>query len=102
VRGRRADFYGGRYRIVPNGVRIPGELELARAAEQAADADEAAAAACAGPAHDAGEPLRIVFIGQAVARKGLPVLPARVRGAARARAGDANARRRVAVGGSHT
>jgi phosphatidylinositol alpha-mannosyltransferase len=51
-------FYGGRYRIVPNGVRIPGELELARAAEQA----------------EAGETLRIIFIGQAVARKGLPVL----------------------------
>jgi phosphatidyl-myo-inositol alpha-mannosyltransferase len=54
-------FYGGRYRIVPNGVRIPDELELARAGEQ-------------GEPDDAGEPLRIVFIGQAVARKGLPVL----------------------------
>jgi phosphatidyl-myo-inositol alpha-mannosyltransferase len=67
-------FYGGRYRIVPNGVRIPGELELARAAAQAADADEAATASSARPAHDSGEPLRVVFIGQAVARKGLPVL----------------------------
>jgi phosphatidyl-myo-inositol alpha-mannosyltransferase len=67
-------FYGGRYRIVPNGVRIPGELELARAAAQAADDDEAAAASSAGSARDTGEPLRVVFIGQAVARKGLPVL----------------------------
>jgi phosphatidylinositol alpha-mannosyltransferase len=55
-------FYGGRYRIVPNGVRIPTRCELAQAAggggEQSA----------------AGEELRILFIGQAVERKGLPVL----------------------------
>ena len=51
--GRR--FYGGRYRIVPNGVALP--------------------AAGAGPAiRAAGEPLRIAFVGQAVERKGLPVL----------------------------
>jgi phosphatidylinositol alpha-mannosyltransferase len=49
-------FYGGHYRIVPNGVRL-------------------------GPAEDGqenlredGEPMRILFIGQAVERKGLPVL----------------------------
>ncbi len=47
-------FYGGRYRIVPNGVQL-------------------------GPAHvpfanDPAEPLRILFIGQAVERKGLSVL----------------------------
>jgi phosphatidyl-myo-inositol alpha-mannosyltransferase len=54
-------FYGGRYRIVPNGVRIPQESELALA--------------------PAGEPsaldvpeLKILFIGAAVERKGLPVL----------------------------
>ena len=52
--GRR--FYGGRYRIVPNGVdaaggRRPGPRERAP-----------------------GEPLRIAFVGQAVERKGLPVL----------------------------
>jgi phosphatidylinositol alpha-mannosyltransferase len=47
-------FYGGRYRIVPNGVRIPEQAELASPA--------------------AGEELRILFIGQAVERKGLPVL----------------------------
>jgi phosphatidylinositol alpha-mannosyltransferase len=54
-------FYGGRYRIVPNGVRIPRESELALAV--------------AGEPRPADEPeLRILFIGAAVERKGLPVL----------------------------
>jgi phosphatidylinositol alpha-mannosyltransferase len=49
-------FYGGHYRIVPNGVLLPaGEDE--RTVER-----------------ESGEPLRILFIGQAVERKGLPVL----------------------------
>jgi len=52
-------FYGGRYRIVPNGVQL-GE---AQAGDGALDADT-----------EAGAPLRILFIGQAVERKGLPVL----------------------------
>src|SRR5690349_17012978 len=52
--GRR--FYGGRYRIVPNGVVLPdGGVPAPRPA-------------------DAGRPLQIVFVGQAVERKGLPVL----------------------------
>ena len=51
--GRR--FYGGSYRIVPNGVDLP-------------------AAPPARPARRPGEPLRIAFVGQAVERKGLPVL----------------------------
>jgi phosphatidyl-myo-inositol alpha-mannosyltransferase len=46
-------FFGGRYRIVPNGVHL----------EQPAVARE-----------QEGRPLRILFIGQAVERKGLPVL----------------------------
>jgi phosphatidylinositol alpha-mannosyltransferase len=49
-------FYGGRYRIIPNGVHL-------------LDAEA--------PAYSPGvaaEPLRILFIGQAVERKGLPVL----------------------------
>jgi phosphatidylinositol alpha-mannosyltransferase len=50
--GRR--FFGGEYRIVPNGVDVPAELP---------DADR-------GP----GAPVRLVFVGQAVERKGLPVL----------------------------
>jgi phosphatidylinositol alpha-mannosyltransferase len=55
-------FYGGRYRIVPNGVRVPSESELALAGAQAG-ADEGR-----------DEELRILFIGQVVERKGLPVL----------------------------
>ena len=50
--GRR--FYGGEYRIVPNGVDLPAELERA-------------------PRETDG-PLRLAFVGQAVERKGLPVL----------------------------
>ncbi len=52
--GRR--FYGGRYRIVPNGVALP---------EGGAPAPRRRAP---------GEPLRIAFVGQAVERKGLPLL----------------------------
>jgi phosphatidyl-myo-inositol alpha-mannosyltransferase len=47
-------FYGGHYRIVPNGVDLPAEVPVLR--------------------EDDDPSLRIVFIGQAVARKGLPVL----------------------------
>jgi phosphatidyl-myo-inositol alpha-mannosyltransferase len=46
-------FFGGRYRIVPNGVHLQ---------------------AAGGELGSGGEPLRILFIGQAVERKGLPVL----------------------------
>ena len=49
--GRR--FYGGHYRVIPNGVEVPAEPPIA-----------------AGSA----DPLEIVFVGQAVERKGLPVL----------------------------
>ncbi len=52
-------FFGGRYRIIPNGVDL---LDV--------DLDGSAARGAAGP----GRPLRIVFVGQAVERKGLPVL----------------------------
>ena len=47
-------FYGGRYRIIPNGVDVP-ELVVPRAA-------------------DPRRPFRLAFVGQAVERKGLPVL----------------------------
>jgi len=47
-------FYGGRYRIIPNGVHVPEDL-------------------CVHAGTAAG-PLKIVFVGQAVERKGLPVL----------------------------
>src|SRR3954470_2095673 len=52
--GRR--FYGGRYRVIPNGVALPaGGVPAPRPRVP-------------------GEPLRIAFVGQAVERKGLPVL----------------------------
>jgi phosphatidylinositol alpha-mannosyltransferase len=48
-------FHGGRYRIIPNGVHLPAQDEPASPRPES-------------------EPLRILFIGQAVERKGLPVL----------------------------
>jgi phosphatidyl-myo-inositol alpha-mannosyltransferase len=52
--GRR--FFGGHYRVIPNGVHVdPEVLPRARAGEP-------------------DETLRIVFVGQAVERKGLPLL----------------------------
>jgi phosphatidyl-myo-inositol alpha-mannosyltransferase len=59
-------FYGGRYRIVPNGVLLPEETELALAADEEHGAG-------GGGLDDDGR-LRIAFVGQAVERKGLPVL----------------------------
>ncbi|MHB1809586.1 MAG: glycosyltransferase, partial [Solirubrobacteraceae bacterium] len=102
-------FFGGRYRVIPNGVRIPApqtELELGDGCGAAIEAallgpagDDPLEAALLGPAGGdpleaallgpAGgdpleaalpqvggddPPLRILFIGQAVERKGLPVL----------------------------
>ncbi|MGH2902037.1 MAG: glycosyltransferase family 4 protein, partial [Solirubrobacteraceae bacterium] len=55
-------FYGGRYRIVPNGVQLP------EAQAEGGALDDLPVGA------EAGTPLRILFIGQAVERKGLPVL----------------------------
>ncbi len=52
--GRR--FFGGHYRIIPNGVRV--DPERARLAAE----------------RPMGEELRIAFVGQAVERKGLPLL----------------------------
>ncbi len=48
-------FYGGAYRVIPNGVAVPAEPPVPRL-------------------RAAGAPLRIAFVGQAVERKGLPVL----------------------------
>ena len=58
-------FYGGRYRIVPNGVQL-GEVQAEAGALGAPDE--------LGVGAEAGASLRILFIGQAVERKGLPVL----------------------------
>jgi phosphatidyl-myo-inositol alpha-mannosyltransferase len=53
-------FFGGRYRIVPNGVHL---------------VDDATGPLGGGSGRlEGGTPLRILFIGQAVERKGLPVL----------------------------
>src|SRR5215218_2698311 len=48
-------FFGGRYRIIPNGVAVPEANSAARV-------------------EGAERPLRLAFVGQAVERKGLPVL----------------------------
>jgi phosphatidyl-myo-inositol alpha-mannosyltransferase len=80
-------FYGGRYRIVPNGVH----LGAAGASEEVLAGGDVPLfvqnARVSAPAYtgarvldhfdavaSSGEPLRILFIGQAVERKGLPVL----------------------------
>ena len=55
-------FYGGRYRIVPNGVDLSAALPTARSGKDG--------------------PLELLFVGRAEARKGLPVLLRRVRGPA--------------------
>lgn len=53
-------FYGGRYRVVPNGVSLPDAGGLAEPSGAESEAPQSE--------------LRILFIGQAVERKGLPVL----------------------------
>ena len=55
--GRR--WFGGHYKVIPNGVHVDFE-RAARAAAATAEAGE--------------DTLRIVFVGQAVERKGLPLL----------------------------
>jgi phosphatidyl-myo-inositol alpha-mannosyltransferase len=68
-------FFGGRYRIVPNGVHLGAAP--AHASEGVTAGCEGATAGCervAGDAEEPTRPLRILFVGQAVARKGLPVL----------------------------
>jgi phosphatidylinositol alpha-mannosyltransferase len=78
--GRR--FYGGRYRIVPNGVHVDSdapECEPERDGyprEVGSTADMLELGGTAGTREVRGAPdaLRILFVGQAVERKGLPVL----------------------------
>jgi phosphatidylinositol alpha-mannosyltransferase len=72
-------FYGGRYRIVPNGVHVS---EVDRKVHGEGDAHANGHVAVRVNGDGAGEdgvraedgPLRVLFIGQAVERKGLPVL----------------------------
>ncbi len=71
-------FYGGRYRIIPNGVRLAGADAFADAggavdAEPLTFASQRPASVSTGDADQQGQ-LRILFIGQAVERKGLPIL----------------------------
>ena len=49
-------FFGGHYRVIPNGVAVPDRISRAAAGMPSAQ-----------------QPLRLAFVGQAVARKGLPV-----------------------------
>jgi phosphatidylinositol alpha-mannosyltransferase len=66
-------FYGGHYRVVPNGVRLDrvgtvGGLAPSDGGEEPTGDREQE------QMRGEGSPLRILFIGQAVERKGLPVL----------------------------
>jgi phosphatidylinositol alpha-mannosyltransferase len=56
-------WFGGRYRVIPNGVHVDANRLRSQQSEQD-DASECAAE----------DPLKIVFIGQSVERKGLPML----------------------------
>ncbi len=81
-------FFGGRYRIVPNGVHLAPALApagpgprgesglglLAAGGDRGANADVADWTQAGGDRDAQQVPLRILFIGQAVERKGLPVL----------------------------
>ena len=49
-------FFGGRYRVIPNGVEVPARIAPGAAALPTAE-----------------RPLRVAFVGQAVERKGLPI-----------------------------
>src|SRR6202035_5888277 len=49
-------FFGGHYRVIPNGVAVPDRISRAPAGIPTPE-----------------RPLRLAFVGQAVARKGLPV-----------------------------
>jgi phosphatidylinositol alpha-mannosyltransferase len=76
-------FYGGRYRVIPNGVHLLEDSDALAYAPQCDLSSGADTHALPDPStrgHDAAAPdgqrapLRILFVGQAVERKGLPVL----------------------------
>ena len=68
-------FYGGRYRVVPNGVLLDSAADEARTNLSATGSSPAGLGETRvfADTHD-GSSLQILFIGQAVERKGLPVL----------------------------
>ena len=68
-------FYGGRYRVVPNGVLLDSAADEARTNLSATGSSPAGLGETRvfANTHD-GSSLQILFIGQAVERKGLPVL----------------------------
>ena len=67
-------FFGGRYRVIPNGVHVPegSGIEGFTALDLGERPSLSPIGNAQGRSTDAG--LRIVFVGQAVERKGLPVL----------------------------
>ena len=68
-------FYGGHYRIVPNGVLLDASrIEATANVEGGAEIDRGADNPFERDMREDDEPLRILFVGQAVERKGLPVL----------------------------
>jgi phosphatidylinositol alpha-mannosyltransferase len=64
-------FYGGRYRIVPNGVRLD---PIGLGGIEGEPEPDSGVGDAYSDMSDGSRPLRILFIGQAVERKGLPVL----------------------------
>jgi phosphatidylinositol alpha-mannosyltransferase len=73
-------FYGGHYRIVPNGVLLPvtddeePNTNGGVSVDRMGATDRGELGRYDGGEPESDEPLRILFIGQAVERKGLPVL----------------------------
>jgi phosphatidyl-myo-inositol alpha-mannosyltransferase len=73
-------FFGGRYRIVPNGVHVAADAMGLWQEQGVVDgfgegvAAHGVPAACDAPAGSGDAPLRILFVGLPVERKGLPVL----------------------------
>jgi phosphatidyl-myo-inositol alpha-mannosyltransferase len=69
-------FFGGRYRVIPNGVHVPAGsgIEGVGALDLAERPSSLPIANAHGRSPGPRDELRMVFVGQAVERKGLPVL----------------------------
>jgi phosphatidylinositol alpha-mannosyltransferase len=69
-------FFGGRYTIIPNGVHVGSRAASPTGGVPEGDGTgrDSTGHAGAGGRLGAAEPLRVLFVGQAVERKGLPVL----------------------------